>query len=195
MNKSLPDIPAIHHFSSLKDQDEELTFAMRPWAKTLTRIEDDALRDYKRTMGQPINRALLDDEKISDPLIKAAHTLSAALVSAVFPFTVSAWRAAGRKQYKTYRSAPFSAVVTSKTFVSTTTDRDIAQAIAAPEKRSLINIIIPAGTRGAAYIHPFPDYEHEEFEILLNRGTKLRILRHLPNLVILAANEDDTNVN
>ena len=85
--------------------------------------------------------------------------------------------------------------MTSKTFVSTTTDRDIAQAIAAPEKRSLINIIIPAGTRGAAYIHPFPDYEHEEFEILLNRGTKLRILRHLPNLVILAANEDDTNVN
>jgi len=195
VNKSLPAIPAIHHFSSPKDQDEELTFAMRPWAKTLTRAEDDALRDYKRTMGQPINRALRDNEKISDPLIKAAHTLSTALARAVFPFTVSTWRAAGGEECKMYRAASFGAALTSKTFVSTTTRHDIAKSIAAPDKRTIINIIIQAGTRGAAYIHPFPDYDHEEFEILLNRGTKLRILRHVPTLVILAANEDDTDVD
>ena len=195
VNKSLPIIPAIHHFASHQDQHDELTFAMRPWAKSLSRVQDDALRDYKRTLGQPINRALLDGQNRTDPLIKTADTLSEALRGAIFPFTVSAWRAAAAKECQLLRGTPFGATVTSKTFVSTTTQRDIANAIAAPEKRTIINIIIPAGTRGAAYIHPFPDYDQEEFEILLNRGTNLRILRHVPNIVILAANEDDIRDN
>jgi hypothetical protein len=56
---------------------------------------------------------------------------------------------------------------------------------------STFRIIVPAGTKGAAYVHPFPDVQHEEFEILLNIGTKLRILRNDETQLVLLAGEDE----
>ncbi|MGH7076900.1 MAG: hypothetical protein ACREFU_02260 [Acetobacteraceae bacterium] len=44
------------------------------------------------------------------------------------------------------------------------------------ERGGVIGIIVPRGQSGAACVHAFPRYRYRQFELLLNVGTKLRIL-------------------
>jgi hypothetical protein len=192
MNRSLPPLPRARRFRSLMDADETLTFEMKPWFKSLSRAEDNALRNYKEAFGRQINFALLEATGTDKILLHQAKTLATALDKAVLPFTVRTFRAAGPQELRTFKAMALNETQVSKTFISTSLHDSVARAIAASESRTVIQIIVAAGTKGAAYIHPFPDYEHEEFEILLNVGTKLRSLRNDDiRLVLLAGDLDE----
>jgi len=50
---------------------------------------------------------------------------------------------------------------------------------------------LSAGTRGAAYVHPFPDYRFRQYEVLLNVGIKLRMVRNDGSRAVLIAGDED----
>jgi hypothetical protein len=191
MNPSLPPLPKVRRFKSLIDADETLSFEMRPWFRSLSRSQDDALRNYKEALGRQINLALLDAAGADKLLLRQAEMLAAALDKAVLPFTVRTFRAAGSEELRTFKALALNETLISKTFISTSLQEAVARAIAKSENRTVIQIIVAAGTTGAAYIHPFPDYDHEEYEILLNIGTKLRILRNDDIRLVLMAGDLD----
>jgi hypothetical protein len=161
----LSGVPELYKFSSLVDADQTLSFEMRGWAKSLSPDEDAALSDYKDVLGRQINLALRDPTETDRLLTQRAALLEGALAKAKFPFAVQTWRAAGPEELDMFARAKAGRIIRSRTFISASLDRDIAESIAAAENRSVIQIIVASGTIGVAYVHPFPDYQHEEFEI------------------------------
>ena len=70
-------------------------------------------------------------------------------------------------------------------FVSTSIDRDIAREFARRRNGRLIEIRIAAGTRGVAYIHPWPHTRPAQFEVLLAPGTRYRVVGRTNRRVVL----------
>lgn len=56
----------------------------------------------------------------------------------------------------------------------------------------VIRLIVPAGTKGAAYVHPFPQPGLPQAEFLLNAGTRLRMIDKSDTLWTLSVEPGDT---
>jgi hypothetical protein len=182
----LPAVPR----QSLAQADAALTKAMQPWADRLSPAEEDALHDYKATLGMKMNLAVRGVQPQAD-LSHGAKVLEAALDRAVMPQTVRTFRAAGPAEIKKLMAVPIGGTFEAEAFVSASLEEASAAAFSKLfPQRLIIQIIVPKGTRGAAYVHPFPEIQHKQFEVLLNIGTKLRIVRNDDRLVLVAGEED-----
>ncbi|MGH7190444.1 MAG: hypothetical protein ACREF0_14835 [Acetobacteraceae bacterium] len=98
--------------------------------------------------------------------------LEGALARAVMPRTVRAWRGASLGEIAWSDRHDVAQPFVSSTFMRAEPERYAAQT----PGDNAVEIIAPKGQSGAACVHPSPRYRYRQFELLLNVGTKLRIV-------------------
>jgi hypothetical protein len=181
-------LPQTARLGTPEQADETLKPLMQPWADSLTPAESEALDQYKGLFGRSMNAALRGASQ-PQPIIEAAAALQGALGKARMPLSVATWRAIGAEEARIYTSAKIGEAVNAAGFVSTTAVKSVAADQVLREHGAMVKIIVPAGTRGAAYVHPFPEYRFRQYEVLLNTGTKLRILINDGQQLVLVAGD------
>lgn len=135
------------------------------------RPEKDALRAFKVGVGRAINRALRESGA-DQLLVELSTALEAALARARMAETVRVQRGMSRAEMGWWRTHRVARAFVSGTFKPSEAERYARQA----EGGRVAEMIVPKGQPGAAYIHPFPEYRYRQHELLLNVGTRFRIL-------------------
>jgi hypothetical protein len=101
-------------------------------------------------------------------------------------------RGAGPREAALYRSLARGTVTRATCFVSTSLVHAIAEAVAARQPGGmLIELVVRQGQKGVAYIHPFPTCRYPQFEVLINVGTRLKVLRADAEAIRLEVGNDD----
>jgi hypothetical protein len=165
-----------------------LTEAFTPWAQALTPDEAGVLRDYKNLMWRDINRMLRGREDLPGQR-PAADALNAALQRGVMPQSVRVHRSINEAEAAFYRSVPVGGTVVNPGFVSTSLEREkIGKDFPRAE---IVEIVVPAGHRGVAYVHPFPSVQHHQYELLLAAGTSFKVLNDEAGGLVLEVTDGD----
>lgn len=83
-----------------------------------------------------------------------------------------------------YVDAGVNGVVPNAGFFSTTIDTQAVEEDFG-HRPALIEIIIPAGYRGAAYVHPWPEVQYPQLEVLIRAGSRFKVIDADPTHVVL----------
>ncbi len=127
----------------------------------------------------------------ADPrFVRLGKNLKAGLTKARMPFSVKVWRTIGPAEAALYTQMKIGDAIPVSGFLSTSMSKQAAEEFGAKFNRALIEIIVPEGTKGAAYVHPFPTEQYQQFEVLLNDGVELRIVRNTGTRLVLIAGEE-----
>jgi hypothetical protein len=170
---------------------ELLRAAQKPWFEGLDRTAANAVDDFKGTPGRPINQYLRGELGDGQPA-RTAAVLERALAQAAAPADMLLHRGAGPREAALYRSLARGTVTRTTCFVSTSPVHAIAEAVAARQPGGmLIELVVRQGQKGVAYIHPFPTYRYPQFEVLINVGTRLKVLHADAEAIRLEVGNDD----
>ena len=161
-------------FGSVAEADRVFTAAARPWAEALTPDERGVLDDYKGDLGWAINAVLRGDATVPG-LGGRAATLARAVARAECPEDVRLYRGVGEDEAATLRAAEAGAVMSRPAFMSTTLSRRVARKLGR-KVPFLVEVLVRRGTRGAAYVHPFPSERFRQYEMLLRPGMAMRVV-------------------
>jgi hypothetical protein len=172
-------------FRSLDDADRQLTRAFRPWAAGLSEEEREALRLYKDKGFRQMNNALRKGR--ASPLDEEVGLLRGALARATLPDSLEVSRGMGVAELRRYLGQPAGTVLRHPGFLSTSIRPAVAEAFGVDRAR----ILLPEGMRGAAYVHPFPEVQLTQYEVLIRPDLALRIVSSEAGEVVLEALPDE----
>lgn len=167
---SAPPVPKT--WPSIEEADAELTRRFRPWASRLAPEERDALKEYKGTLYRPMNRHLYGAER-QDHLVPTIDRLDRALGRARMPVPLRVWRGAAGDDAAAYRGLGVGGTRTLDGFTSSSISRQKAGVFS---DGVMVEILVPEGYKGAAYVHPTPEVQHREFEVLFAPRTRVRVV-------------------
>jgi hypothetical protein len=177
--------PPPRTFPSLEEADAWLTEQGHGWASGLSDDERDALAAYKAGAGEAINAVLRGE--IEDPALReAARLVEGALLRSHAPATLRTFRTIGPGAEEAIAAAKAGTVVDNPGFTSASLSEAVAE-VRAQERGgdSVIEIVVPQGTRGAAYVHSVPKVDKNELELLLAPGARLRVIGRRNGRVVL----------
>lgn len=180
-----PPAPDARVFETRRAADKFMRETFMSWGTNLTPDENEALRDYKGFTYKEMNgllRNTLTDQKlgrmgeewISD-LREKNRKLASALERAKTPDTVRVFR--GVKKQALSGDLKIGGILSDAGFQSSTIDEKTASEFATKDGY-ILEIVVPEGYTGAAYIDPFPAGAigmHREFEFLFSPGKSFRI--------------------
>jgi hypothetical protein len=96
------------------------------------------------------------------------------------------YRAVSGASAQPYRRLKLGDIVRPPTFSSATLSRAFADRFKRG-RGQVVTILVPHGTAGAAYIHPFPREQMRHYEALLMPGIRLRVLDATAGALVLEA--------
>lgn len=167
-------IPPARGFRSLATADQALRPAYREWAEGGSQPERQALAAYKAFDGIAMNRVLRGEA--DDPaLAELAATLKGWMRRAEAPMGLELWRGVRQPELRVLSNLALGDVHKAKGFLSTTLVRARAEEFVG-KSQVIVRIVVPKGTRGAAYVHPFPRVQMDQAEFLLNADMHLRMV-------------------
>lgn len=180
----LPDTP---RFSTLAEADAALRPAYQAWADRLTTAQRAVLDDYKGPVGRRLNRFLRDQDdwnyaRPGEPA-KMVKALDEALDRARAPQDLRVFRGVSAEEAQRLAHLGVGDQVITRTFLSTSAIEAPARGMAGSPLR--VEIIVPEGTRGAAYIHPFPSYRFPQAEMLLRRRMQMTVVHREGDRLVL----------
>jgi len=167
---------------AIKDISESLDEFARDWGNGLAFDNKEALRIYKDDGSALINKTILGDiksifalnlAKILDETLESAPALDRELVvfrgiSPLDPIT----------KVKTGKTSRY------KTFLSSSISRAVGENFRDEYVDGvLIEIRVPKGYHGGAYIHSVPDVHYPEFEMLFRPGVKYKVIANEPTYI------------
>ncbi|MCX8134998.1 MAG: hypothetical protein N3D18_13680 [Roseococcus sp.] len=152
------------------------------WRASLSEAERAAIGHY-RAKGRVWNAALGDGDPLPETVRREIATLRAALARSVVSERLVVWRGAGEAEPEAWGEAGAAGVT--RAFVSASIDIATARAFARRAQGPLVEIRIPAGTRGAAYIHGIPALRPRQFELLLAPGTRYGVVSRSRRRLVL----------
>jgi hypothetical protein len=173
--KAEPDVKpiAVHELAAA---DARLKAAQQPWFDSLSEDERQALAAYKGRAGRAMNRALSGEPERQDLIVSAGY-LRAALARACAPADMLVYRGVGQAEAAHYRALAQGYTVQARAFVSTSLSAEQAARSAQVQGGSVVELVIRRGRKGVAYVNPFPTYRYPQFEVLVNAGSVLKMLR------------------
>ncbi len=181
-----PIVP--HEFGSVADADATLTREYAAWANGLSDEESAALEAYKGPLGRDMNGALRGD--VADALLgDEISLLGAALGRAQAPVALRVFRAVSTEEAALYRNRGTGRKIAVPSFVSSSVDRGVAANLASAGE--VIEILVPKGAAGVAYIHPTPRYRFRQYEVLLNHGITFRVASVETDRIVLEVARGD----
>lgn len=163
-------------FRDIDEADATLTAEAQPWANGLSEFEREALAAYKSGLGRQMNAVLRGDEPPVRALSVVTTALREALMRSRTRSAVRVFRGVATAEADRLRSAGIGGEAQLPAFVSSSLDIDIAKAYLRREDGVLVELLLPRGLRGAAYIHPFPAYRYPQRELLLAPGASYRVI-------------------
>jgi len=157
------------------------------WRRSLSADGAAALAAFKAGEGRLMNFALRGE--IDRPAtLRAAHTLNLALLHSVMGATLRAYRVVDFFELQAIEALTPGAVLRRAGFTSATLDAATAsRLLQEQDSGGVVEIIIPKGFIGAAYIDGAPRPEHHEFEVLIAAGARFRYGGIVDGRVILEA--------
>jgi len=190
-------LPATRSFATVPEADAALMPEWRAWGAMLNAQQNAALANYKGRLGPDINAFLRDRRRpwkseAEDP-VKLVRYLDEALSQARAPTALRVFRAIGEVEARRLAHLGIGDDVTTGTYLSTTAVEAVATrgGAAVPRRAGLlIEIIVPEGTRGVAYVHPFPSYRYPQAEVLFRRRMGFRVVARTGNRLTLEVVDD-----
>jgi hypothetical protein len=178
-------------FSSEQAVDQIFTKIYQAWADSGTDAERDALATYKGTLGIQMNNGLRGINP--NPVLEdEAKELEKFLARARSPFDLKVWRGVRQPELRMLGEMNVGDSVVYKGFISTALIKERTVEFVGRDQ-VVIRLIVPAGTKGAAYVHPFPQPGFPQAEFLLNAGTRLRMIEKTDTLWTLCVESDDAD--
>lgn len=162
---------AVTTFRNATRADRQLSRDYAPWGESLSEEEAAALAQHKA--GRTMNLALRGEIDRPD-LVAAADRLVTALRRARVPETMAVFRGIGGEELDWWADAEVGQTRRLGAMVPTSVVAEAAQRFAFA---GWLTIVLPAGLRGAGYVHPFPRRHHPNYEMLLAPGMLFRVLR------------------
>lgn len=172
--------------------DARLKAAQQPWFEGMDADERQALIDYKGAAGRAMNR-FLRGEGERPGVAKSASDLRRALHRAAAPDDMLLYRGAGAAEADTYRAMAPGGTTRVPTFLSTSLACHIASDTARVQGGVVVELLVRKGQKGVAYVHPFPTYRYKQYEVLVNAGSVLKMLRADGGAIRLEVCDDDGN--
>lgn len=163
-------------FRDLAEADAVLTAETQPWADRLTEFEREALAAYKGGLGREMNAVLRGEMPPVRQLSRMMTALREVLLDARMPSAVRVFRGVSPAELARFRGAGLGGEVQLPGFVSSTLDIDLAQVYLTRQDGGLVELLLPRGLRGAAYIHPFPSYRFPQRELLIAPGARYKVI-------------------
>ncbi|MBR0681922.1 hypothetical protein GXW74_15615 [Roseomonas eburnea] len=167
---------------AVRAADEALREGYAAWGASLSAEELEALRLYRR-VGQALNDIVVGAEAGSPGLRQAIAALRGALSRAAAPRSITVQRGASAAEVKALGRVGTESHF--RAFTSTSLDPDIARDFARRHGGRTIEIRIAPGTRGIAYVHPWPVGRPAQYEVLLAPGTRYRVLSRTSRRIVL----------
>jgi hypothetical protein len=157
----------------LRRADEAARQLFAQWRASLSEEERGVIGRY-RLKGRVWNAALRDGDPLPKTVLREIELLKAALARSVVTSRLVVRRGAGEAELDVWGDSQ--ARSRTRSFVSASIDAATAAAFARRAGGRVIEIRIPAGTRGAAYIHGIPASRPRQFELLLAPGLRYRVV-------------------
>ncbi|MFG1466626.1 ADP-ribosyltransferase [Xanthobacter sp. DSM 24535] len=165
----------------LVEQDMVLTADFAEWGAKLSERESDALAGYKANTFRAINnhlRGIADAPHHNDEI---AH-LKAALARGKTKRELVVYR--GAKDGNPARLAQVGDVITEKGFMSTSVDSNTAKTFGG-KPPVVIEIRLPKGYAGGAYVQHVPYTKYPEYEFLIRPDASFRVVKRVGNRVVV----------
>lgn len=150
------------------------------WGQKLEPDELTALRSYKGAGFAPMNGHLRGSYNI-DSMMPSIRALDAALGRAKAKRPVTVYR--GVRKGTAWDAAQIGDVVADAGFMSTTINPATASSFSGGGV--VIEIRLPKGYTGGAYVHEIPTLHHQEYEFLLRPGAPFKVVSRTGSRVVL----------
>lgn len=171
-----------HSVEELRAADSRLREVYDGWGKGLSGAQAGTLDAYKGSAYRDMNRHLAGLDR-ADHLAEVIRTLDGALASAPpVPMPMTLWR--GVSPSDPFAKARVGRIYENRTFTSTSIRPTTAESFA---EGVVIEIRVPEGYHGLAYVHPYPDVQHVEWEALFRPGSRFRVVAREGNRLIVEA--------
>ncbi len=174
-------------YASSADIDATESAAAASWRGSLTPEQDAARNLYKGERG-PYMNAVLRGEIELPALLKSARALHYGLMQAVMHETLRAYRVVSNRTLTRLDRLRPGETFLAEGFTSLTLDDATAgRLLGEKEDGDVIEVIIPRGYIGAAYIDGPPRTDKHEFEVLIASGANFRYAGRRDNRIVLEA--------
>jgi hypothetical protein len=163
-------------FESGEAGDAVLTPHYAEWKSGLSEIEQEGFEVYKGRGSQTMNGVLRDalESPALAPLIDA---MVEAMKHAVAPMDMTVFRGVRSTWGLMVALMTPGTIFTDPGFSSTSLDEKRAREFMRKRRSGrLLEIVIPKGYAGAAYVHDVPAVQKKQFELLLAPGARFRVL-------------------
>lgn len=165
--------------------DEPMRDAFAAWAATLSATEQRALTSYKTGLGREINdilRGRADPDPATSWIIAA---LSGALARARAPVAIRALRGGGEADAAVLWGVAAGDTVRFGWFLSGSLDVPTAEGYRERNGGPRIELRVPPGALGVAYVHPFPVYRYRQYEVLAAPNVVWRVIEVARDFVVI----------
>ena len=159
---------------AVRRADAALAEGYAAWGASLDEAESGALATYRSTAGLAFNRVLRGEAEATPALTVAIARLSAAIGRATAPVAIRAFR--GVSAGEAAALGPAGSTGRFPAFLSTSIDRLVAADFARRHAGRVVEVLVPAGRRGAAYVQPFPQRRPVQYEVLIAPGARYRVV-------------------
>ena len=157
----------------LPEADDVMRDAYRPWANSLRHVEIMDIANYRGSGYNAINKVLREGLQIPE-VLHEAERLAGAISLGVAPVDMRLFRGINGGYAETIGKLRAGQTFTDRGFVSMSLDQPTARGFGADG--IMLEIVVPKGYKGVSYIHNIPVVSHNEYEMLMNRGTRFRVL-------------------
>ncbi len=174
-------------FASEAEADTVLSRRTGAWAAGLSADERTALRLYKGAQHAPMNKHLrgLEDHSSNPMLMKQIADLGSALARAGAPMDLRLYRGVTGEEAAQLRKLAVGESRPDPGFLSASAARRSPDAFASVAEGIVVEILVRKGHKGVAYVHPYPDVNHDEKEVLFAPGANVRRIRATGGRIVL----------
>lgn len=177
---SEPGPIAVGSAADLSAADKVLHNDYAAWGKRLSEDERDALAAYKGSFFRDMNnhlRGLLDDPSVMHDI----RALTRALDRARTKRALTVHRGVGRGT--PWEAAKIGDTVADAGFMSSSVNPGTAQSFGSATVS--IEIRLPRGYTGGAYVNRIPNVNHMEFEFIIRPGAPFRVIERTGNRIVV----------
>ncbi len=178
-------MPVPRNAAELDAADRRLREHYDAWAGDLSGAERGTLQAYKGSAYESINMHL-DGRRANARMAPVIETLDGALAKAP-PTNRPMTLFRGISRADPFAKARVGSVFQQRPFMSTSIWRDKAAAFAGANDGIVIEIRVPQAYHGVAWVHPYPEVQHVEWEMLFRPGGRYRIVSRDENRMVVEA--------
>lgn len=168
---------------SVLAQDARLRDAYAPWRQALTPEDAQAISAYRSRAGATLNRILRGERAGAPPAAAMIARLATALAAARTPRAITVHRGAGAAALAEIGAVGSDGRFT--TFISTSIDIAVATDFARRRDGRVVELRLPAGLNGAAYIQMSTTDRPRQYELLLAPGLGYRVISRTGRRIVL----------